>query len=179
MALSLQLGLRWWEYPLHRSLLQCRSSSWSCCTPEHERESSASAAAEWAKRGRDIRVIFWDLSHSDLSLLRFVPSLLEENRSRSRSSSSPGPGLVCSSSRQWKTPKRGRLSWHELTYQTDMETKPFLSLGKFVCSMTKPCSVIRVRGFDRTFIGRLVWNVSTRCFWVCPFFSLLTVRAMG
>ena len=41
-----------------------------------------------------------------------------------------------------ETPERDRLSWHELTYESDMETKPFLSLGKFVCLMTKPCRVM-------------------------------------
>lgn len=37
-AASLRLGLRRWEYPLLRSLLQCGSSSWSCCTASTRRE---------------------------------------------------------------------------------------------------------------------------------------------
>lgn len=40
---SMQLGVRRWEYPPARSLLQCRSSSWSCCTAKGRAERANAA----------------------------------------------------------------------------------------------------------------------------------------
>lgn len=95
-------------------------------------ERSDSAVAEWANRGRNIRL---SIETYHTSTCHFLP-LRARSTWRGGEKQQQQPGPVCSSSRLWETPKRGRLSWHELTYQTDMETKPFLSLGQFVCLIT-------------------------------------------
>lgn len=68
VAASLQLGVRRWEYPSTRSLLQCGSSSWSCCTARgraEERERSSS----WVSKQTETLGYLSSRSHSDLSLL--------------------------------------------------------------------------------------------------------------
>lgn len=101
-------------------------------------ERSVSAAAEWANRGRDIRLSSETITHRSVTftaLSKFC--LLREVNSSSSSSSALVWSIRAAACRKkQKTPKRGGFSWHELTYELDMETKPFLSLGKFVCLMT-------------------------------------------
>lgn len=82
-------------------------------------------------------------SDTELSLLplRASSALLPEcpttrSRSHSREPEQQRPGLLrfapaaAAAACEEKLPESGRLSWHELTSESDMETKPFLSLGE-------------------------------------------------
>ena len=99
-AASLRLGLRRWEYPLHRSLLQCGSSSWSCCTASTRRERSVSAAAEWANRGQETLGYLPRLSHIDLSLFFFLFPPTASSRAPSTWRGHPSTGSSSSGGRR-------------------------------------------------------------------------------
>lgn len=138
-VVSLQPGLRWWESPLHRSL--CSADPVVGVVVHRARKGEERRGAQQLSEQTEAETLGYllRLSHIDLSL--FTASFrvyVKRTRAAAAAAAAAARGLVCCSRAAAceKTPKRGRLSWYELTYQTDMETKPFLSLGKFVCLMT-------------------------------------------